>query len=415
MKTFPLTFTELQSVTQKYPTPFYIYNDKAIRNNIRELQKAFSWNKGFKEYFAVKATPNPHILSIFKEEDCGVECSSEAELIMADKCGFHGDDIMFTSNSTPWLEFVMARNLNALITLDDINHIDYLRAHTNLPKLLSCRFNPERKIVYNSQTILDYEDYKFGFTKKDIIGGFKHLLNLGVERMGIHSQFGCHRTETDYFKENIRTLFLDIADIYKNTNIPPAFINLAGGIGISYHEENSASDIYTISTEIKKAYEEILIPLGLSTIPIYLELGIYMTGPYGYFVASVLHIKENSKTYACLDASTNAFMTPCKYSNYHHINIAGKEGLPSTRTYDITGALCENRDKFAIARSLPELVPGDLVIFHDAGAYGYSHSNQFNGRLRPKELLVCEDGSIKQIRRNETVEDYFRTLMFPQF
>lgn len=414
MKTFPLTLTELKTITKSYPTPFYIYNEKAIRNNIRELQKAFSWNKGFKEYFAIKATPNPQILTILKEEGCGVECSSEVELIMAAKCGYHGDDIMFTSNATPWQEFVIAGNLEALITLDDITHIEYLKAHTNLPKRLSCRLNPERKIIYKGQTILDYTDYKFGFTKSEMINGFRLLSNLGVERIGIHSQFGCHRTETSYFGENIRLLFLDIADIYKKTEIPPAFINLAGGIGISYQEENSSSDIHAISTEIKDAYDEILNPLGLLNIPIYLELGIYMTGPYGYFVSSVLHIKENSKTYACLDASTNAFMTPCKYSDYHHITIAGKENSPANHYYDLTGALCENRDKFAQNRRLPELVLGDFIIFHDAGAYEYSHSNQFNGRLRPKELLLCENGTIKLIRRSETVEDYFRTLLFPQ-
>lgn len=415
MKTFPLNFTKLKEVTLKYPTPFYLYDANAIRGNIKELQNAFSWNTGFKEYFSIKATPNPHILSIFKEEGCGVECSSETELIMAQRCGFKETNIMFTSNSTPLHNFVRARNLNATIILDDYTHINYLYSNALLPSIIGCRLNPERQIHYNEKTILDYSDYKFGFTKVDIIKGFRELQTLGVKNIGIHSQFGSHQTQTDYFGENIRALLIDIVKIYNATKIPPAFINLAGGIGISYHEETLGSDIHKISLEIKKAFEDILIPLGLGSIPIYFELGLFMTGPYGYFVSSVLHIKENAKTYACMDASTNSFMTPCRYSNYHHISVSGKENYPMLHTYDITGGLCENRDRFALNRSLPELVPGDLLIFHDAGAYGYSHGNQFNGQLRPKELLLCEDESVKLIRYEETAEDYFRTLIFPKF
>ncbi len=412
MKNFPLSFNDLKQVTAEYPTPFYLYDEKAIRENIRRLYKAFSWNKGFREYFAVKSTPNPHILQLFKEEHCGVDCASETELILADSCSFHGEEIMFSSNVTSEREFMKAISLNAIINLDDISHIDYLQKCTGIPELICFRLNPGGTISYRDKIILNYDDYKFGFTKEQLIEGINYLKRTGVSRYGLHSQFGCHRTEADYFGENARLLFQNAVDIYKETGLKPQFINLAGGLGIPYKENSESADINDISLSIKKAYDEVLGAAGLTPVSLYLEFGIFMTGPYGYFVSSVLHVKKNNKIFLGLDASTNSFMSPSRYTDYHHITVAGKENETYNCIYDITGALCENRDRFAAGRNLPHAEAGDILIFHDAGAYTYSHANNFNGRLRPAELLLCQDGSIKLIRRAETPEDYFATLNY---
>lgn len=413
MKTFPLDFNDLKELIAEYPTPFYLYDERAIRENIHRLYKAFSWNPGFREYFAVKSTPNPFIMQLFREEHCGVECASETELILADSCLFHGDEIMFTSNVTSAGEFKKAESLNAIINLDDISHIDYLEKHAGLPELICFRLNPGGSIEYGNKTILNYNDYKFGFTKEQFIEGINCLKKKGVRRFGLHSQFGCHRTETDYFEKNARLLFENVVDIYHSTGLKFEFINLAGGLGIPYKDGDSSADIEAVSQAIKSAYEDILEPAGLAPIPLYIEFGIFMTGPYGYFISSVLHVKENYKTFLGLDASTNSFMSPSRYTDYHYITVAGKENEACNCTYDITGALCENRDRFAEGRSLPSIEPGDILIFHDAGAYTYSQASNFNGRLRPAELLLCQDGSLRQIRQAETPADYFSTLDFP--
>lgn len=413
MKNFPLSFQDLKQVTAEHPTPFYLYDEKAIRENIRRLHKAFSWNPGFREYFAVKSTPNPEILQIFKEEHCGAECASETELILADSCSFYGEEIMFTSNVTSAEEFIKAKKLNAMINLDDFSHIDYLKDCAGIPELVCFRLNPGGTVKYQGKAVLNYDDYKFGFTEEQLVEGIHYLKSMGIKRFGLHSQFGCHRTETDYFGENARRLFEQVVDIHNKTGVKFEFINLAGGLGIPYREDACCADVEAVGQAIKIAYEDVLGTAGLTPVPLYLEFGIFMTGPYGYFISSVRHIKKNKKTFLGLDASTNSFMSPSRYTDYHHITVAGKENEACTEVYDITGALCENRDRFATDRYLPHLDAGDILIFHDAGAYTYSHSNNFNGKLRPAELLLLKDGSIRQIRRPEEPKDYFSTLDFP--
>ena len=413
MKTFPLNLQELQQVIKEYPTPFYIYEEAAIVHNIRKLKAAFSWNKGFREYFAVKSTPNPYILELFKSEGCGVDCASETELMLADSCSFYGEDIMFTSNVTSAGEFKKAAKLQSIINLDDFSHIDYLMEYASLPELICLRLNPGGQIYYKDKLIVDFEDHKFGFTVEQFLNGVKYLKEKGVKRFGLHCQFGSHRNEADYFEENTRNLFEKVVTISKNAEIEFEFINLAGGVGIPYDETAPETDIYAVSTSIRKAYDEVLGTAGLTPIPLYLELGIFMTGPCGYFVSSVLHIKKASKTFLGLDASTNSFMSPSRYTNYHYITVAGKELEKPDCSYVLTGALCENRDRFATDRLLPPVDKGDILIFHDAGAYTYSHGNNFNGRLRPAELLLRKDNSLKLIRKAETAKDYFATLDFP--
>ncbi len=413
MKKFPLDYNTLKKLVTEYPTPFYLYDEQAIRENIRGLYKAFSWNPGFLEFFAVKATPNPYILDIFRDEQCGVDCSSLSELILADSSAFPGEKIMFTSNVTPAPDFKKAKSLNAIINLDDFSHIDYLKECAGIPELICFRLNPGGTVKYQDKTILNYEDHKFGFTPEQFIEGVNRLKTLGIHRFGLHSQFGCHRTEAEYFEENVRVLFQKVVEIHQRTGIQFEFINLAGGLGIPYHEETPAPDINEVGCLIQKAYDDILGTAGLTPIPLYLEFGIFMTGPYGYFVSSVLHVKETYKKFLGLDASTNCFMSPSRYSNYHFISVPGKEMEPADCLYDITGALCEDRDRFAVKKSLPYMEAGDLLVFHDAGAYTYAQSNNFNGKLKTAELLLRPDGSIRQIRRAETPADYFKTLDYP--
>lgn len=410
---FPLTLTTLTKMIATYPTPFYLYDEKAIRENIQRLQHAFSWNLGFKEYFAIKSTPNPFLLDIFKAENCGVDCSSETELILANSCGFTGKDIMFTSNVTSAKEFRLARQLDAIINLDDASHIPFLEQKASLPTLVCLRLNPQTQITYQNKSILDHQDSKFGFTPDQLINSILLLKQQGVKRFGIHCQFGCHQRDANYFGENAKSVFEQIVIISKKSDVTFEFVNLAGGIGIPYQEEEEETNIEAISNAMRHAYEATLSQNFSIPIPLFLELGIFMTGPYGYFVTRVLHIKKTNKIFLGLDASTNSFMTPSRYSNYHTITVVGKENEPCNHTYDITGSLCENRDRFATAKKLPEIEIGDILIFHDAGAYCFSHANQFNGKLRPGELLIGENQSIRQIRRPETAIDYFQTIDYP--
>jgi diaminopimelate decarboxylase len=410
MKNLPFTQIELKRIVSEYPTPFYIYDEKSIRDNIKRLKRAFSWNPGFKEYFAVKATPNPFILQIFKNEGCGVDCASETELMLAQACGFSGNDIMFTSNATPAEEFIRARKMGAIINLDDITHIDFLKDCAGMPELICCRFNPGGTLKYKDKLNLNMGESKFGFTKEQLVDGFKYLMQLGVKRFGIHAQLGAHRTETEFLGGNARLLFELVLELYRKTGARIEFINLAGGIGIPHKPDETVADIEALGNYIKNAYDDVIVGGGLHPISLFTELGIFMTGPYGYFVSSVLHVKKTFKQFIGLDASTNSFMSPARYNDYHHITVIGKVESEYNNTYDITGALCENRDKFAVNRRLPSVEKGDLIVFHDAGAYAYSHSYNFNGKLRPAELLLCEDHRIRLIRRAETTEDYFATL-----
>lgn len=415
MKTLPFSEEKLFESVSEFPTPFYIYDEKAIRENIGKLKNTFQWNSDYQEYFAVKSTPNPYILQIFKEEGCGVDCSSDTELLLAQTCGFEGEDIMFTSNVTTAREYQLAKKLGAIINIDDTGHIDFVSHCAGIPELVCFRYNPGGEIKYNDKVIHHFFDSKFGSTKKQIVESAQYLKQLGVKRFGIHTQFGCHRREPEYFGIYSSMLFELAIDLYRATGIRVEFMNLAGGMGIPFSPEDSQCSIEQTSHCIKQAYENTIVRSGLDPIPLFTELGIYMTGPFGYFVSSVLHLKSTYKDFAGLDASTNSFMSPSRYNSYHHITVVSKQKSLQMKPYDITGALCENRDKFAVDRLLPHLNRGDLLVFHDAGAYTYSHANNFNGKLRPAELLLCTDGSIKMIRRAETVQDYFATLDFPGF
>ena len=412
MKQVPFSYDKLKKIIKEIPTPFYIYDEKLIRENVRRLKKAFSWNAGYREFFAVKSTPNPSILKLFKDEGCGVDCASLTELMLAHMCGFSNEDIMFTSNVTTAEEYRLARSLGAVINLDDTGHIDFLKDTAGIPELVCCRLNLGEDIVYKDKVIINLKNSKFGSTKEQIYDGFRNLQKSGAKRFGIHAQFGSHKRDAEYFGHNAHKIFQYIIELYENTKIKVEFINLAGGLGIPFLYEDSPADIDAVSECIKKAYDETIKAAGLDPISLFTELGIFMTGPYGYFVSSVLHVKKSYKTFLGLDASTNSFMSPAKYNNYHHITVMGKENKECTHCYDLTGALCEDRDRFAADVLLPHIEKGDLIVFHDAGAYTYSHSYNFNGRLRPAELLLCIDGTVKMIRRAESPEDYFATLNF---
>ena len=408
-KTF-VTAEKLNEIIKEYPTPFHLYDEKGIRENARRLYDAFSWNKGFREYFAVKATPNPEILKILKEEGCGVDCSSYTELLLSDRVGFRGDDIMFTSNVTPAEDFVLARSLNAVINLDDITHIEFLEKVAGLPETISCRFNPGGNFVLNNSIMDTPQEAKYGFTRSQLTEGFKILVAKGVKRFGLHAFLASNTTTNEYYPALARILFNTAVELHQETGARISFINLSGGIGIPYRPEQPANDIYEISNGVRKAYEDILIPAGMGDVAIYTELGRYMLAPYGCLVSTVLHEKHTHKDYVGLDACAANLMRPAMYGAYHHIIVMGKEDRPLTHKYDVTGGLCENNDKFAIDRMLPETEVGDIIVIHDTGAHGFSMGYNYNGKLRSAEILLQEDGTAKMIRRKETPEDYFATL-----
>ena len=408
-KTF-VTAEKLNEIIKEYPTPFHLYDEKGIRENARRLYDAFSWNKGFREYFAVKATPNPEILKILKEEGCGVDCSSYTELLLSDRVGFRGDDIMFTSNVTPAEDFVLARSLNAIINLDDITHIEFLEKVAGLPETISCRFNPGGNFVLNNSIMDTPQEAKYGFTRSQLTEGFKILVAKGVKRFGLHAFLASNTTTNEYYPALARILFNTAVELHQETGARISFINLSGGIGIPYRPEQPANDIYEISNGVRKAYEDILIPDGMGDVAIYTELGRYMLAPYGCLVSTVLHEKHTHKDYVGLDACAANLMRPAMYGAYHHIIVMGKEDRPLTHKYDVTGGLCENNDKFAIDRMLPETEVGDIIVIHDTGAHGFSMGYNYNGKLRSAEILLQEDGTAKMIRRKETPEDYFATL-----
>jgi diaminopimelate decarboxylase len=410
-KTF-INKEQIVEITKQYPTPFHIYDEKGIRENARKLYEAFSWNKGFKEYFAVKATPNPYILNILKEEGCGVDCSSMTELMMSETVGYTGDDIMFSSNATPAEDFVKAREVNSIINLDDFTHIDFLEKVAGIPETICCRYNPGG-IFKTTNGIMDNpQDAKYGFTKEQLIEGFKKLKEKGVKNFGIHSFLASNTASNDYYPTLAGVLFELAVEVRDKTGVDIKFINLSGGIGIPYKPHSHTNDIMAIGAGVKKVFEEILVPAGMGDIAIFTELGRYMLAPFGHLVATAVHEKHIYKEYIGLDACAVDLMRPAMYGAYHHITVLGKENEPSDHKYDVTGSLCENNDKFAIDRMLPKIDIGDFIVLHDTGAHGYAMGYNYNGKLRSAELLLKEDGNVQLIRRAETPADYFATFDF---
>ena len=413
----------VEEIVKTYPTPFHIYDERGIRENARALREAFSWNKGYKEFFAVKAAPNPFLMEILKEEGCGSDCSSYTELMLSGAVGMRGEDIMFSSNETPAEEYALAAKLGATINLDDITHIDFLeRTLGYLPKTLSCRFNPGGHFAMGTDIMDNPGDAKYGFTKEQMFEGFRILKERGVERFGIHAFLASNTVSNEYYPELARQLFELAVDLRRETGAEIAFVNLSGGIGIPYRPDQEPNDIRVIGEGVQKAYEEILTPAGMGDVAIYTELGRYMTGPYGHLVTKVIHEKHIHKEYAGVDACAVNLMRPAMYGAYHHITVLGKEDAPCDHTYDVVGSLCENNDKFAIDRALPKVEIGDYMAIHDTGAHGFSMGYNYNGKLKSAELLLKEDGSVELIRRAETPKDYFATFdgfeifdrMFPE-
>lgn len=413
-----VSLEQLEAIAAQYPTPFHLYDEKGIRENARALYRAFSWNPGFREYFAVKATPNPQILKLLKEEGCGVDCSSLTELMMAERCGFSGEEIMFSSNDTPAEEFALAAKLGATINLDDITHIDFLLDTIGaIPRKISCRFNPggifqlgESKEGF--QVMDNPGDAKYGLTRPQMTQAFCRLKDLGAEEFGIHAFLASNTISNEYYPALAAILFRTAVELKEETGCHITFINLSGGVGVPYRPDQPSNDISVIGEGVRKAFEEILVPAGMGDVSIYTELGRFMLAPYGHLVTRVLHEKHTYKEYVGVDACAANLMRPAIYGAYHHITVMGKEDRPCDHKYDVTGSLCENSDKFAIDRMLPEIEIGDLLVIHDTGAHGHAMGYQYNGRLRSAEILLQEDGSARLIRRAETPEDYFATAIW---
>lgn len=410
-KALPFSKAEIERIIEKHPTPFHIYDEKAIRENARKLLAAFAWAPGFKEFFAVKAAPNPYLVKILKEEGFGADCSSLAELVLAEKVGLTGETIMFSSNDTPAHEFIKAKELGAIINLDDISHIEYLEKHAGLPEMISFRYNPGPLRGGNAIIGLPQEA-KYGFTRKQLFEGYGIAKDKGVKRFGLHTMVVSNELDPYSYVATAEMLFNLAVEIYQATGIRIEMINLGGGIGIPYRPEDKRVDINLVSGEIKKAYEEKIVKQGLAPLRITMELGRMITGPFGFLVSTVLHKKEIYKNYIGLDACMADLMRPALYGAYHHITVLGKEDWPLDQVYDVTGSLCENNDKFAVDRSLPEIEPGDIMVIHDAGAHGHAMGFNYNGKLRSAELLLRPDGEVKLIRRAETLDDYFATVNF---
>jgi diaminopimelate decarboxylase len=407
-----VTLEQLKDITKTYPTPFHIYDEKGIRENARSLKKAFAWNKGFKEYFAVKATPNPYIINLLKEEGCGVDCSSYTELMLSEALGFSGEGIMFSSNATPAEDFVKASKLKAIINLDDYTHIDFLEKVSGIPETICCRYNPGG-VFKTANGIMDNPgDAKYGFTKEQLIDGFMRLKEKGAKYFGIHSFLASNTVTNEYYPTLAGILFELAVELRDKTGVDIKFINLSGGVGIPYKPEEEANDIYEIGEGVRKAFDEILVPAGMGDVAIFTELGRYMLAPYGHLVATAIHEKHIYKEYIGLDACAVDLMRPAMYGAYHHITVLGKEDAICDHKYDVTGSLCENNDKFAIDRMLPKIEIGDLIVIHDTGAHGYAMGYNYNGKLKSAELLLKEDGSVQLIRRAETPKDYFATFDF---
>ena len=412
MKKPMITKEELLQIVKDHPTPFHIYDEKGIRENCRALKKAFSWNKGYKEFFAVKATPNPYILKILHEEGCGTDCASEAELEMSARSGITGREIMFSSNDTPAGEFTLAKKLGAIINLDDITLIDFLEQECGIPEVICCRYNPGGVYTVSNGIMDNPGDAKYGMTKDQLFEAFRILKSKGVKEFGIHSFLVSNTVTNDYYPMLAKTLFELAVEAKEKTGVSVSFINLSGGVGVPYLPDQPANDIFVIGEGVRKAFEEIMVPAGLGDAAIYTELGRYMLAPYGQLITKVIHEKHIYKDYVGVDACAANLMRPAMYRAYHHITVFGKEDAPCTYKCDVTGSLCENNDKFAIDRMLPKPEIGDYMCIYDAGAHGFSMGYNYNGKLRSAELLLREDRSVKQIRRAETLDDYFATVDF---
>lgn len=424
MKKVPfITKEQVQEIVKKYPTPFHIYDEKGIRENAKKLKEAFAWNKSYKEFFAVKATPNPYLIDILREYGCGCDCSSQTELMLSHAMGVKGEDIMFSSNDTPASEFSYAAKIGATINLDDFTHIDFLeKTIGKLPETISCRYNPGGVFTISNGIMDNSGDAKYGFTTEQLFEGFRIMKEKGVKNFGIHAFLASNTVTNEYYPVLAKILFELAVKLNRETGAHISFINLSGGIGVPYRPDQEANDIKAIGEGVRKVYEEVLIPAGMDDVAIYTELGRFMMAPYGHLVTEVIHEKHTHKEYIGVDACAVNLMRPAMYGAYHHITVLGKEDAPCDYKYDVTGSLCENNDKFAIDRMLPKVEIGDYMVIHDTGAHGYAMGYNYNGKLKSAELLLKEDGRVELIRRAETPKDYFATFdgmdiykkLFPQ-
>ncbi len=406
-----VTLEQLKEIIKTYPTPFYLYDEKGIRENARALKEAFAWNPGYREYFAVKATPNPYLIEILKDYGCGCDCSSMTELMLSDAIEVRGEDIMFSSNDTPAEEFVYADKLGAIINLDDYTHIDFLEQTLGyIPETISCRYNPGGVFRISNDIMDNPGDSKYGMTKEQLFDAYRVLKEKGAKRFGLHAFLASNTVTNEYYPMLAKVLFEVAAELKKETGADIRFINLSGGIGIPYRPDQEVNDIRAIGEGVRKVYEEVLVPAGMGDVAIYTELGRFMMGPYGCLVTKAIHEKHTHKEYIGCDACAVNLMRPAMYGAYHHITVMGKENEPLDHVYDVTGSLCENNDKFAIDRELPKIDKGDLLVIHDTGAHGFAMGYNYNGKLKSAELLLKEDGSVQLIRRAETPKDYFATF-----
>ena len=406
-----VTKEQLDEITAKFPTPYHLYDEKGIRDNAKAVKEAFAWNKGYREYFAVKACPNPTLIQIMKEYGCGCDCSSMTELMLSKAMGCKGADIMFSSNATPAEEYQYAAKLGAIINLDDITHIDFLeKAIGYIPETISCRYNPGGLFKISNDIMDNPGDAKYGMTTEQLFEAFKILKAKGAKKFGIHAFLASNTVTNEYYPMLAKVLFEVAVKLEKETGADIEFINLSGGIGIPYRPEQTPNDIRVIGEGVRKVYEEVLVPAGMGDVAIYTELGRFMMGPYGCLVTKAVHEKHTYKEYIGCDACAVNLMRPAMYGAYHHITVMGKEDAPCDHKYDITGSLCENNDKFAIDRMLPKIDKGDLLVIHDTGAHGFSMGYNYNGKLKSAELLLKEDGSVQMIRRAEKPADYFATF-----
>ncbi|MDR0751211.1 MAG: diaminopimelate decarboxylase [Christensenellaceae bacterium] len=411
MKKCFLDLAKTKEIISKFPTPIHVYDEKGISDNASELYDAFSWNKaGFKEYFAVKATPNPAILKLLRAHGCGLDCSSLAELAIADKLGFKGSDIMFSSNETLAEEYVYAKKLDAIINLDDITHIPFLQKHAGIPEKICLRYNPGGDFCLNKDIMGRPEEAKYGLTRKQLTEAVRELLKLGVKEFGLHAFLASNTVGNDYYPLLARLMFTTVCELMRETNARFTFVNLSGGIGIPYKPDQQKVDIYKVANGVKEAYDSIFVANGYSNIKLFTELGRYMLAPYGGLLTTVIHFKHTYREYVGVDACAANLMRPAIYGAYHHITVLGKENKPLDHVYDVVGSLCENSDKFAINRSLPAIDYGDILFIHDAGAHGHAMGYNYNGKLRSAEVILKKDGAFELIRRAETLDDYFSTL-----
>ena len=406
-----VTKEQLDEITAKFPTPYHLYDEKGIRDNAKAVKEAFAWNKGYREYFAVKACPNPTLIQIMKEYGCGCDCSSMTELMLSKAMGCKGADIMFSSNATPAEEYQYAAKLGAIINLDDIPHIDFLeKAIGYIPETISCRYNPGGLFKISNDIMDNPGDAKYGMTTEQLFEAFKILKAKGAKKFGIHAFLASNTVTNEYYPMLAKVLFEVAVKLEKETGADIEFINLSGGVGIPYKPDQEPNDIRVIGEGVRKVYEEVLVPAGMGDVALYTEMGRFMTGPYGCLVTKAIHEKHTYKEYIGCDACAVNLMRPAMYGAYHHITVMGKEDQPCDHKYDITGSLCENNDKFAIDRMLPKIDMGDYLVIHDTGAHGYAMGYNYNGKLKSAEILLKEDGSFEMIRRAETPRDYFATL-----